>query len=143
VGVPVVVNGDIRSANDAKRAIDDTGCAAVMVGRRAIEHPWIFREVRALIDHGQSIALPTPAERLALCREHLIANVAQRGEPFGVHCTRRHLAGYLKGLPGAASLRQMLNLCDSLDGCLAILEGASVRPREPRESGALAPAALA
>lgn len=143
VGVPVVVNGDIRSASDAKRAIDDTGCAAVMVGRRAIEHPWIFREVRALIDHGKSIPLPTPAERLALCREHLIANVAQRGEPFGVHCTRRHLAGYLKGLPGAAALRQMLNLCDSLDGCLAILEGASIRPREAHESGAVAPAALA
>jgi tRNA-dihydrouridine synthase B len=125
VSVPVVVNGDIRSAIDAQRALDDTGCAAVMVGRRAIEHPWIFREVRALVDHAQNLALPTQAERLLLCREHLIANVAQRGEPFGVHCTRRHLAGYLKGLPGAAALRQMLNLCDSLDGCLAILDGAS------------------
>ena len=125
VRVPVIVNGDVRSAEDAKRALAETGCAGAMVGRRAIEHPWIFREARALLDHGESIAAPTAAERIALCREHLTANVDQRGEPFGVHCTRRHLAGYLKGLPGAAALRQSLNLCDSLEGCLAILEGAA------------------
>ena len=59
-----------------------------MVGRRAIEHPWIFREARSLLDRGVEIASPTPEERIALCREHLVANVAQRGEPFGVHCTR-------------------------------------------------------
>jgi nifR3 family TIM-barrel protein len=123
VNVPVIVNGDIRSAADAKRAIDETGCEGVMVGRRAIEHPWIFREARALLDDGVEIASPTVDERIALCCEHLVANVAQRGEPFGVHCTRRHLSGYLKGLPGAAALRQRLNACDLLDGCLDILAG--------------------
>ena len=127
VTIPVLVNGDVRSAEDARRAIDETGCAGVMVGRRAIEHPWIFREARALLDEGIDLALPTPEERIALCREHLVANVAQRGEPFGVHCTRRHLAGYLKGLHGAASLRQQLNQCDSLEGCLAILDTALTR----------------
>jgi nifR3 family TIM-barrel protein len=127
VTIPVLVNGDVRSAEDARRAIDETGCAGVMVGRRAIEHPWIFREARALLDEGIVLALPTPEERIALCREHLVANVAQRGEPFGVHCTRRHLAGYLKGLHGAASLRQQLNQCDSLEGCLAILDTALTR----------------
>ena len=127
VTIPVLVNGDVRSAADARRAIDATGCAGVMVGRRAIEHPWIFREARALLDHGVELALPTPEERIALCREHLVANVGQRGEPYGVHCTRRHLAGYLKGLHGAASLRQQLNQCDSLEGCLAILDTALAR----------------
>ena len=127
VTIPVLVNGDVRSAEDARRAIDETGCAGVMVGRRAIEHPWIFREAQALLDEGRELALPTPDERIALCREHLVANVAQRGEPFGVHCTRRHLAGYLKGLHGAASLRQQLNQCDSLEGCLAILDTALTR----------------
>ena len=127
VSIPVIVNGDVRSAADAERALRETGCAAVMVGRRAIEHPWVFREARALLERGEEVAPPTPAERLALCCEHLIANVAMRGEPYGVHCTRRHLAGYLKGLHGAAALRQELNLCDTLDGCLAILGAASSR----------------
>jgi nifR3 family TIM-barrel protein len=151
VGIPVLVNGDVRSAEDAKRAIDETGCAGVMVGRRAIEHPWIFREARALLDRGETIPLPTHEERIALCREHLIANVERRGQPFGVHCTRRHLSGYLRGLPGAASLRQQLNACDSLDGCLAILDSAlhhvtswsSVTPRaRPTTSGGLPGSAI-
>jgi nifR3 family TIM-barrel protein len=125
VSIPVLVNGDVRAASDAKRAIEQTGCSGVMVGRRAIEHPWIFREARALLERGDEPAAPSAAERLALCREHLVANVAQRGQPFGVHCTRRHLAGYLKGLPGAAALRQRLNACETLEGCLEILNGTS------------------
>jgi nifR3 family TIM-barrel protein len=125
VTMPVLVNGDVKSAEDAVRAMAETGCEGTMIGRRAVEHPWVFGEARALIDRGQVLAPPTADDRIALCREHLVANVAQRGEPFGVHCTRRHLAGYLKGLPGAAALRQALNHCDTLEGCLAILDGAA------------------
>jgi tRNA-dihydrouridine synthase B len=125
VSIPVLVNGDVRSAEDAVRAMAETGCEGTMVGRRAVEHPWVFREARALIDHGIAMAGPTPDERIALCKKHLAANVAQRGEPSGVHCTRRHLAGYLKGLHGAAALRQELNHCDTLEGCVAILDGAA------------------
>jgi nifR3 family TIM-barrel protein len=127
VSIPVIVNGDVKSADDAERALATTECEGVMIGRRAIEHPWIFREVRARLDGAPDVPSPTPEERIALCREHLLANVEARGEPWGVHCTRRHLAGYLKGLPGAASLRQRLNACDSLAGCLEILSDA-LRP---------------
>jgi nifR3 family TIM-barrel protein len=127
VSIPVIVNGDVKSGPDAARALDTTGCAGVMVGRRAIEHPWIFREARACLDGRPEPAPPTPEERIALCKEHLVANVEGRGEPFGVHCTRRHLSGYLKGLPGAAELRRRLNGEDTLAGCLEILDGA-LRP---------------
>ncbi len=121
VRIPVLVNGDVRSADDALRALTETGCAGAMVGRRAIAHPWIFREARALIDHGVTLPPPTRAERLALCREHLQLNVGVRGEPFGVHVTRRHFAGYLGDLPDAVELRKALNGCETLDGCLEIL----------------------
>lgn len=121
VSIPVVVNGDIKSATDAKRAFDETGCDGVMVGRAAIDHPWLFGEIRALLDSGAEIAPPTAAERIALCREHLLVNVAARSEPHGVRVTRRHLTGYLRGLPGAASIRKRLLFCDSLAGCLEIL----------------------
>ena len=121
VSMPVIVNGDIASADDARRALLETGCVGVMIGRRAIEHPWIFREVRALLDRGVQLAPPSAAERLRLAREHLRGNVAARGEPRGVFCTRRHLGGYLKGLPGAAALRRELFGCERLAGCLEIL----------------------
>lgn len=124
VSIPVIVNGDICAADDAARAMAETGCEGVMVGRRAIEHPWVFREARALLDRGVHVAPPSPEERIALCREHLVANVEARGEPHGVRVTRRHLAGYLHGLRGAAALRRQLLFCDSLEGCLAILDGA-------------------
>jgi tRNA-dihydrouridine synthase B len=126
VSIPVLVNGDVRSADDADRALRETGCAGVMVGRHAIDHPWIFREARALLDRGVHLPEPTPDERLAVCREHLLANVAYRGEPFGVRVTRRHLSGYLHGLRGASALRRRLLFCESLEGCLAILDEAAL-----------------
>src|SRR5258708_5297912 len=121
VKIPVIVNGDVRGATEAKRALEQTGCAGVMVGRRAIDHPWVFREIRALLDTSTEIAPPTVEERLLFCRAHLEANVAARGEHFGVRGTRRHLTGYLKGLPGAGALRRTLLFEDSLAGCLDIL----------------------
>jgi nifR3 family TIM-barrel protein len=127
VSIPVLVNGDVKTAGDAQRAIDETGCEGVMVGRRAIEHPWVFREARALLDRGEHIAPPSDLERIRLCREHLQANVAARGVPYGIHCTRRHLSGYLKGIPGAAALRQKLNTIDSAEGCFEVLDRAEER----------------
>lgn len=126
VSIPVVVNGDVKTAEGAMRAMSDTKCEAVMIGRRAIEHPWIFREIEAALA-GKPVFSPTPEERIALCVEHLRANVEMRGEPFGVRVTRRHLSGYLHGLPGAADLRRRLNTCDSLAGCLAMLEESAKR----------------
>src|SRR5262245_38410193 len=124
VAIPVIVNGDIRGAAEAQKALDETGCAGVMVGRRAIDHPWVFREIRAWLDRGVALPPPTAAERIDMCRAHLRANVGARGEHFGVRVTRRHLAGYLKGLPGAATLRQRLLVEDSLARCIEILDGA-------------------
>src|SRR5262252_1728063 len=124
VRIPVVVNGDVKSAGDAKSALEKTGCAAVMVGRRAIDHPWIFREIRALLDDGVELMPPTRDERISFCRAHLESNVAARGEYHGVRVTRRHLSGYLRGLPGASALRQRLLTCDTLPACIDILEAA-------------------
>jgi nifR3 family TIM-barrel protein len=90
VSIPVIVNGDIRTADDVVRAFAETGCAAVMVGRAAIAHPWIFREARARLS-GLPIEPPTDAERCAVYRALVVANTAARTERVGVAVTRRHL----------------------------------------------------
>lgn len=122
VSIPVIVNGDIRSADDAKRAIEETGCEGVMVGRHAIDHPWIFREARALLDRGETLAPPTAIERIALAREHLLAQSAERGELRAVRSMRRFYPGYFRGLPGAAALRRELNSIESLPEVLALFD---------------------
>lgn len=127
VSIPVIVNGDIRSAADAKRALEETGCAGVMIGRQALEHPWIFREARALIDHGIQLAAPPRHERLALYRKNLLANIAQRGEQHGVRVTRRHLRGYFCGLDDAHELRKRLLACEDTPACLDVLDAAATR----------------
>ncbi len=119
VSIPVIVNGDIDSGEAARRALEETGCSGVMVGRRAIEHPWIFREVRAMLDRGEELAPPTTQERLDLCRRLLHERWALRGR---VNSTRRHLGGFIKGLPGASGLRRELFESHTLEGNLALLE---------------------
>ena len=91
VAIPVIVNGDVKSAEDVVRALAETGCAGAMIGRAAIAHPWIFREARALLA-GAPIAPPTDAERVAVYQALVADNVAVRGERAGVAVTRRHVA---------------------------------------------------
>jgi len=90
VSIPVVVNGDIKTASDVPRALNQTGCAAVMIGRAAINYPWIFREARALLD-GHPIATATESERVAFYLRMMAANIETRGEKFGVEVSRRHV----------------------------------------------------
>ena len=93
VGIPVVVNGDVRTADDVARALGETGCDAAMIGRAAIDHPWVFREARARLA-GEVVTGPTAAERIAMYRQLVDGNAAQRGEKLGIGVTRRH-AGIL------------------------------------------------
>jgi nifR3 family TIM-barrel protein len=129
VRIPVIVNGDVRSADDCVRALAETGCAGVMIGRRAIEHPWIFREARALLDRAERVPPPTRNERLALAREHLLHTVAERGEDAGVQQMRRSYKGYFSRLPDLPLLREALNREATLNGALAILDAAEYRTR--------------
>jgi tRNA-dihydrouridine synthase B len=112
VAIPVVVNGDVRTADDVVRALRETGCAGVMIGRAAISYPWVFREASALLARGERLAPPTDAERFAVYAELLAANVAERGERNGVAVSRRHVS--LLGPDLGQRLRPLLNAATSV-----------------------------
>lgn len=131
VHIPVIVNGDVRSAHDAERALASTGCAGVMIGRRAIEHPWIFREVRARLDHQPPLAFPSAEERIACCREHLLALAELEGPRRAVRAMRRYYPGYLGGITDAQILRKTLERTPTLEGTLDVLEQARLDALEP------------
>jgi nifR3 family TIM-barrel protein len=122
VSIPVIVNGDIRTANDCKRALDQTGCAGAMIGRRAMEHPWIFREVRSRLDQKGHVPPPTALERVALCHEHLLEMGKDRGPSRAMRAMRRHYPGYLRRIPGEAELVKELNSLPTFEDTVAVLE---------------------
>jgi tRNA-dihydrouridine synthase B len=109
VSMPVVLNGDIVSPQDAKNAFDTTGCDGVMIGRAAIAHPWIFREARHYLETGELLPEPTLKERAELCLKHLELCVEHGPERYALIGMRRHYAGYFRGLRGASQLRAELN----------------------------------
>jgi nifR3 family TIM-barrel protein len=124
VGIPVVVNGDVRSPDDAIRALDETGCDGVMIGRAAINHPWIFRETRARLERGEQLAPPDDRERVLAFRTLLAHHVAARGERAAVAVMRRHIP--MLGPRLEPALRPRLCATSSLAATLTLLEDTSV-----------------
>ncbi len=124
VSIPVIVNGDVRTADDVTRALAETGCAGVMIGRGAIDHPWVFREADAALA-GQPWAPPTPDERFAMYARIVTANSDERGEWRGVPMSRRHL-----GVLGehALAIRPRLFATTTLADTLGVLDDALARP---------------
>ena len=102
--VPVFGSGDVFTAEDALRMLAQTGCAAVMIARGAMGNPFIFREIRALID-GAAAAPPTVAERAATARRHLELSAGFLGEKTACVEFRKQFCSYSKGSPSGAQLR--------------------------------------
>lgn len=109
VGIPVIGNGDIRAPGDARRMMEETGCDGVMVGRAAMGNPWVFTEIIHYLNTGERLPPPTRDQRVSTALRHLDLLVGLKGEDTGVREMRKHAAWYLKGMPGAARIRNELN----------------------------------
>jgi len=113
--IPVLGNGDIKTAEDAVRMQRETGCAGVMIARGSFGQPWIFRETRALLEGKPKPAAPPVEERFAIALEHARMADEYEADPRGAAIEfRKHLGWYVKGLPGSADLRRKLHAVDSL-----------------------------
>ena len=116
VKVPVVANGDISSPEKARAVLAATGADAIMVGRAAQGRPWIFREIGHFLATGEHLAPPLVAEVRRLLLDHLQDHYQLYGEGTGVRSARKHIAWYVRALPGGEEFRQHIN---TIDDCQA------------------------
>ena len=109
--IPVIGNGDIKTAADALRMREHTRCAGVMIARGSFGQPWIFAQARALIDGTPMPATPSVAERFAIALQHAAMVQSYEADPEGAAIEfRKHLGWYVKGLPNSADLRRRLHV---------------------------------
>ncbi|MHB2149654.1 tRNA dihydrouridine synthase DusB [Calditrichota bacterium LG25] len=122
VSIPVIGNGDVTTPQLAKKMFDETGCDAVMIGRGAINNPWLFRDAKVYLETGAVPPPPTLAERVDVLIRHYRLSVEYKGERRGVIEMRKHLSGYLKGLPHIARFRTELMQFERLEPIIEKLE---------------------
>ena len=112
VSIPVIGNGDIISPEDAKRIFEQTNCDGIMIGRATLGKPWILEQIRTYLDNG-TIRKISNEEKLETILNHIKLEIEEKGEYTGVREMRKHICFYLKGLPGASTVRDKINHLDS------------------------------
>jgi len=108
VSIPVIGNGDVFTPQDAKRMLELTGADGVMIGRGALGNPWMLLRTVQYLTTGELLPDPTPREKIDIALLHMERLIKLKGESVAVKEMRKHLAWYLKGLPGAARVKDRI-----------------------------------
>jgi tRNA-dihydrouridine synthase B len=109
VTIPVVANGDILSAEDARRCLAESGADGVMVGRAVQGNPWIINKLHNFIEGENEAAEPGLVEQKAVVLEHYDAMLSHYGAEHGARIARKHICWYSKALPGSGAFRAEVN----------------------------------
>ena len=108
VNIPVIGNGDILSAKDAKQMIEETGCDAVMIGRGTLGNPYLIKQVVRYLEDGVLLPDQSPKERMETCLKHFNYLLEVKPEKVAILEMRTHAAWYLKGLPSGVKIKKIL-----------------------------------
>ena len=123
INIPIIGNGDITTAEQAKLAFDRYGVDAIMVGRASFGRPWVFKEIRDLLDNIDAPEL-TISDKIDILEEQLRINIERIDEYRGILHTRRHLAAspVFKGIPDFRQTRIAMLRAETADSLIEILE---------------------
>lgn len=121
VSIPVIGNGDITNAQEAKQMLDETGCMAVAIGRGSLGNPWIFNEITNYLENGTILEKPTNLDKYnMIVRQHEMLEKL-KGTHLALVEMRSHIGWYLRGIPGAGPVKNECNICTDFSDVLKIL----------------------
>ena len=126
VHIPVIGNGDVNSAEDVLAMEEQTGCAGVMIGRGARGNPWIFSRINEYRRTGLLPPRPNVEEIKAMIKKHAALQLKYKGEYIGVREMRKHVAWYTSGLKNSSALRNAVNMTESMDELMKLLDDSLV-----------------
>ena len=125
VSIPVIANGDIDSAEKAKQVMELTECDLIMVGRATLGNPWIFSQINSYLENPEKpLHYPSLEERLDVMTGHIEKMVGYKGEHMALLQARKLVAGYFKGMRGAATLRNEAGRISTLEDLYVLKEKA-------------------
>lgn len=120
VKIPVIGNGDIVDGASAKKMLDESGCDFLMVGRAALGAPWIFSQINAYLETGEILPEPTVEEKMQIMLTHIEKLCEYKGDYIGMREARKHASWYIKGMRGAASMRQEIGKLENMSELRAL-----------------------
>jgi nifR3 family TIM-barrel protein len=120
--IPIIGNGDVKSAADAYQLFQETGCDGIMIGRGSMGAPWIFEEINHYLETGKPMDAPSVKFKVGVALEQLKCSIEVKGPRLGLLEMRKHLTHYLKGFEGARDMRQKLLTVDDAEWVVKSLE---------------------
>lgn len=130
VNIPVIGNGDVKTPQDAKRMLEETGADGVMIGRAALGNPWMIYQTVQYLETGKLIDEPGVKEKIDVCILHLDRLIDLKNEYIAVREMRKHAAWYLKGIRGTGKFRNAINECNTRNDLVSLLQELVVEAEE-------------
>lgn len=123
VSIPVIGNGDIKTPEDAKRMIEETGCDAIMIGRGVLGNPWLIRNTIDYLETGVYHSNITFDDKISMILHHLDYLSHLKNEHIATLEIRNHIGWYLKGVPGGTVVKNKIYQTSHIRDIISMLNG--------------------